>query len=54
MRAPRFQVVVFIGAGSTSKKMIYDVAKEMGVQSVVIDSPGCWVERLQTEGIITK
>lgn len=50
----RGSVVVFIGAGSTSKKMIYDVAKEMGVQSVVIDSPGCWVERLQTEGIITK
>jgi len=35
-------VVVFVNAGYKGKRFIYERARDLGVVSVVIDSPGAW------------
>ncbi|KAL4430749.1 hypothetical protein ABPG75_006005 [Micractinium tetrahymenae] len=50
----RGAVVVFITAGYSSKRFIFERAKELGVRSVVIDGPDSWSKHLLEEGIIEK
>ena len=38
----RGAVVVFVTAGYSSKRFIFEKAKELGVRSVVIDGPDSW------------
>jgi carnosine synthase len=38
----RGAVIVFVTAGYSSKRFIFEKAKELGVRSVVIDGPDSW------------
>ncbi|EFN59059.1 hypothetical protein CHLNCDRAFT_137776 [Chlorella variabilis] len=50
----RGAVLVFITAGYSSKRFIFERAKELGVRSVVIDGPDSWSKHLVEEGQIEK
>lgn len=45
-------VMVFVTAGYSGKRFIFEKAKELGVRSVVIDGPDSWVQLLEKEGTI--
>ncbi|KXZ47333.1 hypothetical protein GPECTOR_36g58 [Gonium pectorale] len=47
-------VMVFVTAGYSGKRFIFEKAKELGVRSVVLDGPDSWVKLLEKEGIIEK
>ncbi|GFR47370.1 hypothetical protein Agub_g9079 [Astrephomene gubernaculifera] len=50
----RGAVMVFVTAGYSGKRFIFEKAKELGVRSVVLDGPDSWVQLLEKEGIIEK
>jgi len=47
-------VIVFINSGYKGKRFIYEKARDLGVVSIMIDSPGSWSEALVEEGILHK
>ena len=50
----RGAVIVFITAGYSGKRFIFEKAKELGVRSVIIDGPDSWSRMMQDEGVIEK
>lgn len=44
-------VVVFITAGYSGKRFIFERCKQLGVRSVVVDGPDSWSEQLVTDGL---
>jgi biotin carboxylase len=50
----RGAVIVFITAGYSGKKFIFERAKELGVRAVVIDGPDSWSKTMQEEGMIER
>jgi hypothetical protein len=50
----RDRVLVFISAGYSGKKFIFEKAKELGVLSVIIDNPGTWSSELAITGTIKR
>ena len=53
-QALRGAVVVFVTAGYSGKKFIFEKAKELGVRSIVLDGPDSWAQSLVAEGVIEK
>lgn len=53
-QALRGAVVVFVTAGYSGKKFIFEKAKELGVRSIVLDGPDSWAQALVAEGVIEK
>eukprot|EP00201_Polytomella_parva_P001332 CAMPEP_0175085088 /NCGR_PEP_ID=MMETSP0052_2-20121109/28449_1 /TAXON_ID=51329 ORGANISM="Polytomella parva, Strain SAG 63-3" /NCGR_SAMPLE_ID=MMETSP0052_2 /ASSEMBLY_ACC=CAM_ASM_000194 /LENGTH=570 /DNA_ID=CAMNT_0016357021 /DNA_START=235 /DNA_END=1947 /DNA_ORIENTATION=+ len=47
-------VMVFVTAGYSGKRFIFEKAKELGVRSVVLDGPNGWVQLLEKDKIIEK
>lgn len=50
----RGAVIVFITAGYSGKRFIFEKAKELGIRSIIIDGPDSWSRELEEEGIIEK
>lgn len=50
----RGAVIVFITAGYSGKRFIFERAKELGVRSVVVDGPDSWSKTMLKEGLIEK
>ncbi|KAK9812604.1 hypothetical protein WJX72_000445 [[Myrmecia] bisecta] len=50
----RGAVLVFITAGYSGKRFIFQKARELGVRSVIIDGPDSWCQMLEQEKIIEK
>jgi len=50
----RGAVIVFITAGYSGKRFIFERAKELGVRSVVIDGPDSWSRGMESEGVIER
>jgi len=50
----RGAVIVFITAGYSGKRFIFERAKDLGVRSVVIDGPDSWSKTMQEEGVIER
>jgi carnosine synthase len=46
------KVIVFVSPGYRGKRFVFDKAHELGVRSVVIDSPGSWTNELIPTGIV--
>ena len=46
--------IVFVSPGYPGKRFVFEKALELGVKSVVIDSPGSWTKELEEKGIIEK
>ena len=44
-------VVVFITAGYSGKRFIFERCKQLGVRSVVVDGPDSWSEQLVADGL---
>ena len=42
----RGAVIVFITAGYSGKRFIFEKAKELGVRSVIVDGPDSWSKSL--------
>lgn len=53
-QALRGAVVVFVTAGYSGKKFIFEKARELGVRSIVLDGPDSWAQSLVAEGVIEK
>lgn len=47
-------VMVFVTAGYSGKRFIFEKAKELGVKSIVLDGPDSWCQLLEKDGIISK
>ncbi|KAG2497151.1 hypothetical protein HYH03_004741 [Edaphochlamys debaryana] len=47
-------VIVFVTAGYSGKRFIFEKAKELGVRSVILDGPDSWAQLLEKEGVIEK
>ncbi|KAA6416926.1 MAG: glutathione synthetase ATP-binding domain [Trebouxia sp. A1-2] len=47
-------VIIFITAGYSGKRFIFEKAKELGVRSVIIDGPDSWCQTLQDDKMIEK
>jgi hypothetical protein len=47
-------VMVFVTAGYSGKRFVFEKAKSLGVKSIVLDGPDSWCRQLQEEGIIEK
>ncbi|MEW5318059.1 MAG: hypothetical protein WDW38_009312 [Sanguina aurantia] len=47
-------VMVFVTAGYSGKRFIFEKAKELGVRTVVLDGPDSWVQLLVEQGIVEK
>jgi carnosine synthase len=47
-------VLVFVTAGYSGKRFIFEQAAALGVRSVVLDAPDSWVQLLEKEGVIAK
>ncbi|EFJ50268.1 hypothetical protein VOLCADRAFT_89214 [Volvox carteri f. nagariensis] len=47
-------VMVFVTAGYSGKRFIFEKAKELGLRTVVLDGPDSWVRLLEKDGIIEK
>eukprot|EP00798_Chlamydomonas_sp_ICE-L_P025943 gene25943-11622_t len=47
-------VMVFVTAGYSGKRFIFEKAKELGVKSIVLDGPDSWCQLLEQEGVIEK
>lgn len=50
----RGAVMVFVTAGYSGKKFVFEKAKELGVRSIIIDGPDSWSQTLVDEGIAEK
>ena len=50
----RGAVIVFITAGYSGKRFIFERAKELGVRAVVIDGPDSWSKEMEAEGVIER
>lgn len=50
----RGAVMVFITAGYSGKRFIFEKAKELGVRSFVIDGPESWSQSMVEEGVIER
>lgn len=50
----RGAVIVFVTAGYSGKRFVFEKAKELGVRSVIIDGPDSWSKNLVEENIIEK
>ena len=50
----RGAVIVFITAGYSGKRFIFEKAKELGIRTVIIDGPDSWSKELVKEGMIEK
>jgi biotin carboxylase len=50
----RGAVIVFITAGYSGKRFIFERAKELGVRSIVIDGPESWSITMEHEGVIER
>ena len=50
----RGAVIVFITAGYSGKRFVFEKAKELGVRSVVVDGPDSWSKSLVAENVIEK
>ena len=50
----RGAVLVFVTAGYSGKRFVFERAKELGVRSIVIDGPDSWSKSLVEENIIEK
>jgi hypothetical protein len=48
------RVLVFITAGYSGKRFIYERIKELGVRAVMIDGPESWSRILEGEGVLEK
>ena len=46
--------MIFITAGYSGKRFIYERIKELGVRSVMIDGPESWSRILEDEGVLEK
>jgi len=53
-RALRGRRVVFISAGYSGKRFIFERAKELGVRSVVVDGADSWSRALADDGIVER
>ncbi|GIL64485.1 hypothetical protein Vafri_18388 [Volvox africanus] len=47
-------VMVFVTAGYSGKRFIFEKAKELGVRTVVLDGPDSWIQLLEKEGVVEK
>ena len=47
-------VVVFVTAGYSGKRFIFERAAELGVRSIVLDGPDSWAQTLVGEGIVER
>ena len=47
-------VIVFVTAGYSGKRFIFERAKELGVRSVVLDGPDSWVQALAADGTVDR
>mmetsp|Transcript_9028 Transcript_9028/g.23582 ORF Transcript_9028/g.23582 Transcript_9028/m.23582 type:complete len:627 (+) Transcript_9028:51-1931(+) len=47
-------VIVFFTAGYEGKRFVYERAHELGVRSVIIDSPDSWSRKLVDEGLVER
>ena len=45
-------VIVFVTAGYSGKRFIFERAKELGVRSVILDGPDSWAQTLAADGTI--
>lgn len=50
----RGSVVVFITAGYSGKRFIFERAKELGVRSIVVDGPDSWARDMEKLGTIER
>jgi biotin carboxylase len=50
----RNSIIVFFTAGYEGKRFVYEKAHELGVRTVLIDSPTSWSAKLVEEGIVKK
>ena len=50
----RGSVIVFITAGYSGKRFIFERAKELGVRSIVVDGPDSWAIEMERDGTIEK
>ncbi|CAG9461129.1 unnamed protein product [Pedinophyceae sp. YPF-701] len=50
----RDSVIVFITAGYSGKRFVFEQAKRLGVRTVIVESPDSWSRKLVDEGIIEK
>mmetsp|Transcript_30006 Transcript_30006/g.71495 ORF Transcript_30006/g.71495 Transcript_30006/m.71495 type:complete len:603 (+) Transcript_30006:197-2005(+) len=50
----RGAILVFVTAGYSGKRFIYERAKELGVRSVILDSDDSWSKTLVDEGMVEK
>ena len=50
----RGAVIVFITAGYSGKRFVFERAKELGVRTVVIDGPDSWSKQMVDEGVIER
>lgn len=46
--------MVFVTAGYSGKRFIFEKAKELGVRTVILESEDSWAKTLETEGIVEK
>ena len=46
--------IVFVSPGYVGKRFIFEKAHELGVRSVIIDSPGSWSTELYHEGLVER
>ena len=46
------KAIVFVSPGYPGKRFIFEKAHELGVKSIVIDSPGSWVKGLEESGLV--
>lgn len=47
-------VVVFVTAGYSGKRFIFERAKELGVRSIVLDGPDSWAQTLVDDGVVER
>mmetsp|Transcript_22935 Transcript_22935/g.53673 ORF Transcript_22935/g.53673 Transcript_22935/m.53673 type:complete len:614 (+) Transcript_22935:70-1911(+) len=50
----RGATVVWVCAGVEGKRFVYEKAHELGVRSILIESPDSWSKKLVDEGIVSK
>ena len=48
----RGAVIVFVTAGYSGKRFIFERARELGVRSVILDGPDSWAQALAADGTI--
>ena len=48
------KTIVIVSPGYPGKRFVFEKAHELGVNTIVIDSPGSWTQDLQREGIVSQ